>query len=144
MQSKFLRIAFLAISALTAVAETNIPDTPAAHQFSAWLDAFNSGDRAVLSKFLEKNYPSGVADLDRQLNFRQRTGGFDFKQAGESSANQFVAIIKERASDQYGRCTIEVESAELHRITRLELRAIPPPRETSQSRMSEADALAAL
>src|SRR5882672_8842761 len=104
MKSKLLLLALLAASAFTAAAQSKIPDTPAARQFSAWLDAFNNGDRTVLSKFLEKNYPSGVPDLDRQLNFRQRTGGFDFKQVGESSTNQFAAIIKERASDQYGRC----------------------------------------
>ena len=143
---KNLLLVLLILQTATAVstAQSKIPDTPAARQFSAWLDAFNTGDRATLARFIELNYPSGAVDLDRQLNLRRRTGGFDFKQVGESSANHFVAITKERGSDQYGRCIIEVEATEPHRITRLELRAIPPPGASSQPRMSEADALAAL
>jgi hypothetical protein len=31
----------------------NIPDTPAGHTLKAWLDAFNSGDRATEEKYLK-------------------------------------------------------------------------------------------
>jgi hypothetical protein len=35
-----------------------VPDTAAGRQFSAWLEAFNMGDRTRISQFLETNYPS--------------------------------------------------------------------------------------
>ena len=41
-------IAIFFAATLLCAAQTQFPDTPAAHQFSAWLDAFNGGDRAVL------------------------------------------------------------------------------------------------
>ena len=31
-----------------------IPDTPAGRQFTAWLTAFNSGDRATMQQFFDK------------------------------------------------------------------------------------------
>ena len=44
-------------------------------QFSAWLDVFNSGDRAKMDEFLKANFPS--ASIDGQMNFRERTGGLE-------------------------------------------------------------------
>ena len=131
-------------AALPGAAQTPFPDTPAAHLFSAWLDAFNSGDKEVLLKFLQTNRPEGVAHIDDAMGFRKQTGGFEFKKAEESTATKFTGIVKERASDQFARFTIEVEAAEPHHITKLDLRAIPTPPEFPIARMSEAEALAAL
>ena len=71
MKSKILIAALMASSFLTAAAQTSLPDTPAARQFSAWLDAFNSGDRAALQKFLEKNFPARAAEINDEMGFRQ-------------------------------------------------------------------------
>jgi len=143
MAMKRLFAVFFA-AALLCEAQTKLPDTPPAHQFSAWLDAFNSGDRAVLLAYLQKNNPSRAADIDQELGFRNQTGGFDFKKVEDSAPTRLTGIVKERASDQFARFTIEVESAEPHRVTQLELRAIPPPAEFPMPRMSQDAALAAL
>jgi hypothetical protein len=37
---------FLLVVVGSGLAQANIPDTPAGHTLQAWLDAFNSGDRA--------------------------------------------------------------------------------------------------
>src|SRR5882762_6372277 len=37
-----------------ARAQPAIPDTPAGRTFKAWLEAFNSGDRALLDAYLHK------------------------------------------------------------------------------------------
>ena len=66
MKTKLLFAVFFAAAVLCA-AQTKLPDTPAAHQFSAWLDAFNSGDRAVLLVYLQKNNPSRAADIDQEF-----------------------------------------------------------------------------
>src|SRR6267142_3338513 len=143
MKPRLLFAVFFA-AALLCAAQTKFPDTPAAHQFSAWLNAFNSGDRVVLLEFLQKNNPSRAADIDQELGFRTQTGGFEFKEAEESAPTRLTGIVKERASDQFARFTIEVESAEPHRVKQLELRAIPPPAEFPMSRMSQDAALTAL
>ncbi|HME00927.1 MAG TPA: serine hydrolase domain-containing protein [Terriglobia bacterium] len=125
-------------------ARAQLPDTPAAHQFSAWLNAFNSGDRATLLQFLQKNFPARASRIDGELDFRQRTGGFDFKKVEESIPTRFSGLVQERGSDQFARFTIEVEPAPAHRITNLELQAIPRPAGFAIARLSEGDALAAL
>ena len=125
-------------------AQPQIPDTPPARQFSAWLDAFNSGDRASLLRFLEKNYPSRAANIDQELNFREMTGGFELRKPEESSSTRFSGIVQERDSDQFARFVIEVEPDEPHRITRLDLQLIARPPDFPMPRMNEGAALAAL
>jgi D-alanyl-D-alanine carboxypeptidase len=139
-----LLLALVLSAAVPAAAQTLFPDTPAGHQFAAWLAAFNSGDRATLLEFLQKNDPSRAAEIDNEVRFRAQTGGFDVKKAGESTPTKFSGIAKERASDQFVSFAIEVEPAEPHRITQLNLRPISPPAEFAPPRLSQADALAAL
>jgi D-alanyl-D-alanine carboxypeptidase len=133
-------------AALWALGQTRpsrqFPDTPAARQFSAWLDAFNGGDRATLAKFLDQNYPNRQRSVDQELNFRWQTGGFEFVKGDDSTATRFTGIVKECDSDQYARFEVQVEAVEPHRITRIDLRTIPHPADIPLPRMSEAGALA--
>jgi D-alanyl-D-alanine carboxypeptidase len=124
-----------------------IPDTPAGRQFFAWLDAFDSGDRAKLQQFLKDNYPAraGDKDIDMEMQFRGETGGFEFKDfdRSESTTTKFVGIVKERSSDQFARFVMEVDRNDERRITSLSLNIIPRPAKFALPRMSERDALAA-
>ena len=136
-------IALLA-STLLRAGQSQFPDTPAAQQFKAWLDAFNGDDRATVLQFFEKNFPARASHINEELEFRNRTGGFDFKKAEASTATRFTGVVKERDSEQFARFEIEVEASEPHRITNLNLRVIPRPAEFALPRLSEQDALAAL
>jgi CubicO group peptidase (beta-lactamase class C family) len=78
------------------------------------------------------------------LDFRQQTGGFEFKKAEESAPTRFSCLVKERNSDQFARAVMEVEAAEPHRIAKMDLRAIPRPADFALPRMSESDLVAAL
>jgi CubicO group peptidase (beta-lactamase class C family) len=122
-------VPLLLLCTVLCAAQAQLPDSPAAHQFSAWLETFNRGDREALRDFMQKNYPSGLERLDRDMDFRQMTGGFESKKVEESAPNKVVALVQERASDQMARVTLEVEAAVPHRITTIELRAIPRPAE---------------
>jgi len=152
MKTKTLVVAWLAaaLAAATLVsqarpqASAQLPDTPAAHQFSAWLTAFNSGDRATLSQFLEKNYPAYRGTIDREMQFRNMTGGFEFVKTEDSTPTRLSATVKERDSDQFAHIDIEVEPADPHHILRIDARAIARPADIPLPRMSESDALAAL
>jgi len=123
-----------------------IPDTPAGRQFFAWLDAFDSGDKAKLQQFLKENYPARSTDdaVNQELDFRERTGGFEFKDfdRDQSSTTKFVGIVKERDSDTYARFIIEVEPDEKH-ISSIMLNVVPRPAKFAIPRMTERDALAA-
>src|SRR5690348_17032442 len=100
MHMRLLVLVLLAAPSIRS-AQPQLPATPAARQFSAWLEAFNSGDRAALRQFFEKNFPSRVKDLDNEAGFREQTGGFAFKKAEESTATRFTCLVQERDSDQF-------------------------------------------
>jgi hypothetical protein len=55
-----LGVVLIGLSA--ASADVIIPDTPAGRAVSAWLEAFNSGDRARLDDYFKKYEPSKHAD----------------------------------------------------------------------------------
>jgi D-alanyl-D-alanine carboxypeptidase len=123
-----------------APAATTVP--VAEQQAKGWLAAFNSGDKDALKAFLEKYRPAALEHLDATLNFRAMTGGFELKKVEESTPTSFTALVKEKDSDQFARMVVEVETAEPHKISKLDLRAIPRPAEFAITRMSETDAIA--
>ena len=62
------------IAVVVCAAQAQFPDTLAARQFTAWLDAFNSGNRSVLLQFLQTYRPSSVAHINDEMGFREQTG----------------------------------------------------------------------
>jgi len=144
MKCKFLAAALFAAWLLAATPQTPFPDTPAAHQFAAWLEAFNSGDRTKLLEFLQKNQPARAGEIDGEMGFRRMTGGFEFKKAEASTATRFAGIVKERGSDTFAHFTLEVQPAEPHQITQFDLRQMPVPAEFAMPRVSQEAAITAL
>ncbi|HYL85150.1 MAG TPA: serine hydrolase domain-containing protein [Candidatus Angelobacter sp.] len=146
MKLKRFAILLVVASLLAAAprAQVPFPDTPAAHQFAIWLEAFNATDRAKLLDFLQNNNPPRADDIDGELGFRRMTGGFVFKKTEESTATRLTGIVKERESDTFARFTLEVEPAEPHRVTKFDLEQIAIPAEFAPPRVSQDDALAAL
>ena len=86
-------------------------------KFSKWLDAFNSGNRDRMARFLADNFPS--MEVDSQMNFRERTNGFDLRALERANSTSLTGLVQERDSDQFGRFTIVLEAAEPHYITQL-------------------------
>ncbi len=105
-------------------------------QFSAWLDAFNSGDRSRLSMFLEQQWPA--ARLDPEMNLREQSGGFELRALEEATATTLTGLVQERNSDSFARFTLVLEPEEPHRITSLNRRLIPRPADFPVPPMSEA------
>jgi hypothetical protein len=66
---------FLVSSACAWPQAPAIPDTPAGHTLQAWLDAFNSADRARIQAYIAKYEPTGA--VDETIGLRDQTGGFD-------------------------------------------------------------------
>lgn len=104
-------------------AQTTPPQTPAGRQLAHWLQAFNSGDRATMQRFISEQFPArSFQTVDADLAFRKQTGGLDLFKIEESTATRTVALVKERDSEAAGaKLILEVEAAEPHRIVRLDL-----------------------
>src|SRR5439155_21147324 len=79
--------------------QVTIPDTPAGHKLTAWLEAFNRGDREAYKEFLQRNYPSGGQRADQALAFREVTGGFDPRKVEPSAAGRPRGRVQDRNSD---------------------------------------------
>jgi CubicO group peptidase (beta-lactamase class C family) len=120
------------------------PKTPAEEQFTAWLAALNSGDRAQMEEILGHFKDRGDREVHGMMGFRQRTGGFELKKIEETSPLRVSGLLQERDSDQFARFTMDVEAEAPHKITRFDLNAIPRPVEFPIERMSRSELLAAL
>ncbi len=141
---RFASLLAVLLVSMAGAAQVQLPDTPAAHQCAAWLQAFNRGDRDAYRDFLQKNLPSRLATLEQGMQFRQQTGGFDLKKVESSTPTKLTALVQERNSDQFARLSVETDAAEPHRILNLDLQAIPRPAEFSLPHLSESELIAAL
>jgi|SRR5579872_723899 len=111
------------ISAALAWAQPAIPDTPAGRVFSAWLEAFNSGDRAHMDGFYKRYQPSQSAD--NMVAFRADTGGFQLLGVDKSEPLHLEVRIKERNSETVAIGRLDVKEGDPPQIERWLLRAIP-------------------
>src|SRR5579862_1992521 len=90
-------LALVCLGAGCGLAQTTIPDTPAGHTLQAWLDAFNSGDRARIELMIAKYKPPLA--LDATLSFRNQTGGFDLLSIEKSDPRHLEFRVKEKSTD---------------------------------------------
>jgi CubicO group peptidase (beta-lactamase class C family) len=111
-------------------------------QLTAWLSAFNGGNREQLQHYLAANYPT--ANIDQQMSFQAQTGGFEVRALEHATATTAVGLVQERDSDQFARFVLVVQPEAPHAITRLALSAIPRPAEFPVPRVGEAELVAAL
>ena len=119
-----------------AAAAVQPAPSPAERQFRAWLAAFNSGDRGAYEAFLRESFPSRVPRLDADVEFRQRTGGFDLRAVESTTATSVTCLVQERAWEQVARAVLEAEAAPPHRIARLALNLVPRPADMPVRRLS--------
>jgi hypothetical protein len=107
-----------------AAADVAIPDTPAARTMSAWLDAFNSGDRTRLDDYYKKYEPEKHAD--DIMDFRARVGGFDLVSVEKSEPLRIVFLLKERNSEMRAVAKLQVSNSDPPRVTSSEINGIAP------------------
>jgi hypothetical protein len=100
-----------------------LSDSPAARAFKAWLEAFNSGDRALLDAYYRKYEPGKSAD--DVIPFRNQTGGFELLDILNSEGLHLEFVVKERRSDIRAVGSLHVKEAEPGEVTAFTLRAIP-------------------
>jgi hypothetical protein len=103
----------------TSLADATISDTPAGKSLSAWLAAFNNGDRAALDAYYKKYEPSKHAD--DVLGFRDRVGGFELLSIQKSEPRRIVFLLKERNSDRQALGLMQVSDSNPPTVTSSEL-----------------------
>jgi hypothetical protein len=103
-------------------ADVAIPDTPAGKIMSAWLEAFNSGDRTRLDDYYQKYEPSKHAN--DFMGFRDRVGGFELLSIEKSEPNRIVFLLKERNSERQALAKFQVNDSDPPRVTSSEVRGI--------------------
>ena len=70
MGSAKLVSVLLLLGAVICAAQVQLPDTPAGHQLSGWIESFNRGDQDAYREFLQKNYPSALEHFAQYAPFR--------------------------------------------------------------------------
>ena len=139
-----LTIAVLLFIAPACLGQTQFPDTPAGNQAKAWLESFNAGDAEKHKEFIGKHAPSRLERVDRELQTRAVSGGFDLRKVEEATPAKIIALFQERFSDQFVRLYVDVDPAEPHQITRLALQGTARPAEFALPHLSESELIAAL
>jgi CubicO group peptidase (beta-lactamase class C family) len=111
-------------------------------RFSAWLEAFNTGDRSRIGEFLGNNWPS--RNLGEEMAMRELSGGFELRGLQEANATSLSGFIEARDSDDFAWFNVVVEPDGAHRITTLNRRLMPRPPGFEVPRMSEPEIIAGL
>ena len=106
----------------SASADVSIPDTPAGRIMSAWLEAFNSGDRARLEDYFKSYEPERHAD--DFMGFRDRVGGFELLSIEKSEPRHIVSLLKERNSEGRALAKFQVSDSDPPQVTSSEVRGI--------------------
>jgi hypothetical protein len=105
-----------------------IPDTPAGHTLHAWLDAFNTGDRARIQAHDAKYEPTKSRDeTDETVAFREFIGGFDLLGLDKSDRLHVEFRVKEESGAMLvvvGK--LEVKDGDPATVVHFSLRPIPP------------------
>ena len=114
---------FLVLALATASAQPAIPDTPAGRTFKAWLEAFNSGDRAQLDAYYQKYQPA--ASADRDVPIRASSGGFDLVSVDKSERLHLEVQVKARSGEPTAIARLDVKDADPAQVATFTLRAIP-------------------
>ncbi|HEY6373993.1 MAG TPA: S41 family peptidase [Edaphobacter sp.] len=114
----------LLISAGCGLAQATIPDTPAGHTLQAWLDAFNSADRAKIETYVKTIDPSN--SVDGMLSFRSQTGGFDLLSIESGEPLHIRFRVKEKSGPTTALGNLLVKDGQPPTVGTFGLQALPP------------------
>ena len=101
-----------------------IPQTPAGDALREWLDAFNSGDTALLGAYKRRFEPD--LTVSDELSFREQTGGFELLSIERSEPRHLEFTVRERNSPMTAFGVLDVSSADPLRVKTRNLQAMGP------------------
>ena len=108
-----LLVAVISLALSLAGAPPEFPSTPAGKVLAGYLEALNSGNKDKLEAFVKAHRPDRPDALDRMLDLRWNTGGFDLYSIESSQALNIQAVVREREGNgRYNRMSVSVRDAE--------------------------------
>lgn len=120
-------------------AEITFPDTPAGRLAKQRLGAFNAGDAAALQAYKLSHEPD--LSVERELAFRQMTGGFEPLRISRSEPNHVEVILREHDGDRVGTLELQVDVLHPQRVVRFGLTPMAVvPADLMPERLSQAEA----
>src|SRR6202047_4987002 len=108
----------------SGLGQANIPDTPAGHTLHAWLDAFNSGDRAKVETYV--NTVDRSQSVDGMISFHNQTGGFELLSIESSEPLHIRFRVKEKGGLTTALGNFIVKDGQPPTVITFGLRAFPP------------------
>lgn len=117
---------------------------PATRQLNRWLAAYDLNSWDLYSEFLKANFAPHAVNMFQDRSVRRQTGAFDVIKIEEESPTEVTALVNGRDSDKVGRIVLDVETAEPHRITKLQARAIPRPPDLPLPHLNDGELVAKL
>jgi CubicO group peptidase (beta-lactamase class C family) len=112
---------------------------PARLALEAWLEAFNTHDRARLEAFRDRYQPT--FDVDGMLGFHAQTGGFRLLRHEPSAPGTAQALLQEAGSDTVARVTVTLAEG---KPLALDIEAVERLADLRIPRLDQAGAIAAL
>lgn len=101
-----------------------IPDTPVGRVFGAWLDAFNSGDRARIESFIGTYH--SPQNIEQEMFARKGSEGFDLLAIDKQDKTHLVVRLKEKASPLEVVAFVDIKDGASPTVTKFNLYAAPP------------------
>src|SRR6267142_1620491 len=99
-----LFVAALSLGLALAGAPPEFSSTPAGKVLAGYLEALNSGNKDKLEAFIKAHRPGRPDALDRMLDLRWNTGGFELFSIESSQALKIQAVVREREGNgRYNR-----------------------------------------
>lgn len=117
-------VALLCLGVGCGLAQTPVPDTPAGHTLQAWLDAFNSGDRAKIETYVKT--VDTKQNVDGMMGFRSQTGGFDLIGIDSSEPLHVRFRVKEKGGPTTALGNLLVKDGQPPTVVTFGLSALPP------------------
>src|SRR6202040_898391 len=114
----------LLVGTESGMAQVAVPDTPAGHTLQAWLNAFNSGDRAMIETYVKTVDQS--QSVDGLISFRNQTGGFGLLSIEGSEPLHIRFRVKEKGGPTTALGNLLVKDGQPPTVATFGLRAVPP------------------
>jgi retinol-binding protein 3 len=117
-------LALVCLGAGCGLSQISAPDSPAGHTLQAWLDAFNSGDRAKVEAYVKTVDKS--ENVDGMLGFRNQTGGFELIGIESSEPLHLRFRVKEKGGPTTALGNLLVKDGQPPTVATFGLSALPP------------------
>src|SRR6202167_4648360 len=124
MIRNLLSLVLLLLGVDCGLAQVTVPDTPAGHTLQAWLDAFNSGDRARIETYVKTVDQS--QSVDGMISFRNQRGGFELLSIESSEPLHIRFRVKEKGGPTTALGNLLVKDGQPPTVATFGLRALPP------------------